>query len=148
MTKRKRDIIAEQPLPATKRAKSCVKQACGSKTQKPIILTEVLPQHYSNVKTLKDYLSEALPSVSRLRRKRLAQFEADALNNGHLLKTTLVGLDASLSSHAQLARRNDLVKYTSTQRATRAGSGTAQSCTLDEVKSTYPEGSETSNLLR
>lgn len=138
MTKRKLDKVAARHQHAVKRVKLPAAERCDedAQNQPASVAYGVLPRCYSQVKTLKGYLNESLPSTSRSRRKRLAQFESQSADNSHLLNTTLVGINTITSSSTQVARANDLNNYTSTQRASKAATATAaaQTCTLDEVK--------------
>ncbi|KAK5952675.1 Telomerase reverse transcriptase [Knufia fluminis] len=96
-------------------------------------LQPLLNKCYREVKTLKDYLLDALPTTSRVRRKRLLSFADDSQEHKELLSDTLVGLLEAPPATTLTEREQQRTHFTHTRRASQPHSATTQLCSLDEV---------------
>lgn len=131
MVKRKRP--ASTSSAAKKRCKiedtrSASTNLGGSHTLQPL-----LNNCYREVKTLKNYLLDALPTTSRVRRKRILSFPDESQEHSELLNNSLVGLFGRPPDSTLAQRQQQLAQFTQTRRATQPHSATDQQCTLDEV---------------
>lgn len=92
----------------------------------------LLAHCYHQVKTLKNYLLDALPASSRVRRKRLLSL-IDSTDFAQFFDTTLVGVSQHVNSAAVRQRQQDLFHFTQTLRSGHALTATAQHSNIEEV---------------
>ena len=92
----------------------------------------VLTSCYPKILTLREYFLARLPSSSRVRRKRIKEWQDSTPER--ILDTSLVGILSEPNSELQQERARELASFTQTQRALNA-SNTArgQTCSLAEV---------------
>lgn len=141
MAKRRRS--ASTSTVARKRSKIDDRCPASASLGRSHILHPLLNKCYHQVKTLKDYLLDALPATSRVRRKRILCFADATREHSELLNGTLVGLFEVPSVSALVQRQQQWAQFTQTRRATQAHSATTQQCTLDEVS---PQTYQTTEL--
>lgn len=93
---------------------------------------DVLSSFYPRVCTLRNYLLDALPTTSRIRRRKLTAFgKHDPLS---VLDTCLVGVSRQPSLSVKESRKVDFVTFTqNSYRATNANTGRTQVCSIHEV---------------
>lgn len=96
-------------------------------------LHPLLNNCYHEVKALKDYLLDALPTTSRVRRKRILSFADECQEHSELLSDSLVGLFEPQTHASLVQRKQQFTHFTQTRRATQPHSATNQRCTLNEV---------------
>jgi hypothetical protein len=126
--KRKR---ANEPSSTSKRLKASDAIVKGSNVG-PFSHT-VLSFCYQEVCSLRHYLVNSLPTVSRIRRRKITTYKLE--NGSDFLDTTLVGIPATAHHAQEEERHRDFIAFTqSQQKSTDSSNGTAQECHLAEVR--------------
>jgi len=126
--KRKR---ADEPMSTAKRLKASDTTVKGSNVG-PISHT-VLSFCYQEVCSLRHYLVNSIPTVSRTRRRKITTYKLE--NASDFLDTTLVGIPSTAPPAQDEDRHRDFVAFTqSQQKSTDSSNGTPQEDHLAEVR--------------
>lgn len=131
MAKRKRPVNSSRLV--KKRHKSEPQLSVRATSRGEHAVPAVLNNCYREVKTLRNYLLDALPTTSNVRRKRILASGDESQEHSILLNHTLVGLFEAPPTSVLVERQEQLLSFTQTCRATQPYSATTQQCTLDEV---------------
>ena len=133
MGKRKRSGKGPTQHATSKRTRLGSSEAASALKSDNAVLQPLLNHCYHEVKSLKRYLVDALPSSSRNRRRRIESFEEEKPDHRKLLNGTLVGLLTNVSPAVRASRLQQLDHFTQTQRSNPTLSATTQRCSVDEV---------------
>jgi len=136
MAKRKRSGSIPDIRVASKRSKIDDVLFAGSTLDRSHALHPLLDKCYRQVKTLKEYLRDALPTTSRVRRRRLSSFADENEEHRELLNSTLVGLLDAPTINILDERTQQWAQFSQTCLTTQAPSATTQQRTLDEASQT------------
>jgi hypothetical protein len=122
---------ADEPKSPAKRLKTPDANA-RRRTDGPISHS-VLSFCYQEVYSLRHYLVNSLPTVSRTRRRKITTYKLE--NASDFLDTTLVGIPSTAHPAQEEDRHRDFVAFTqSQQKSTDSSNGTPQEDHLAEVR--------------